>query len=119
MIDLVHILLPSLPRLLPANGLGLLVLVVPVLGLHLLDLGDVLLLRLLDRDAVVDRRLPGVVLGLALRRVLVGRSRSGVSRREDGEGDTCLEVEHAGLGGLLNVLAGSDLKQGCVRARFG
>ncbi len=49
-----------------ADGLGLLVLVVAVLALQLLDLGDVALLCLLGRDALLGHLLPGVVLGLAL-----------------------------------------------------
>ena len=57
---------PETSHLLPADGLGHLALVVPVLALELLDLGGVLLLGLLGRDAVVDQRLPRVVLGLAL-----------------------------------------------------
>lgn len=48
------------------DGLGLLSLVVAVFRLHLLDLGDVLLLCLLGCESVVDDLLPGVVLGLAL-----------------------------------------------------
>ena len=49
-----------------ADGLGLLGGVVAVLVLHLVDLGDILLLGLLGRQGVVDHLLPGVVLGLAL-----------------------------------------------------
>lgn len=61
---------PSAWHLLSANGLGLLVLIVAVRLLHLLDLGDVLLLRLLGRDTLVNCGFPGLVLGLALRRLL-------------------------------------------------
>ena len=60
---------PGASRLLPTNSLGLLVRIVPVLLLHLLDLGDVLLLGLLGGESVVDGGLPSVVLGLALRGV--------------------------------------------------
>ena len=49
-----------------ANSLGGLVLVVAVLGLHLLDLGDVLGLSLLGGETLVDILGPRVVLGLAL-----------------------------------------------------
>jgi len=61
---------PSAWHLLSANSLGLLVLIVAVRLLHLLDLGDVLLLRLLGCDTLVNRGFPGLVLGLALRRLL-------------------------------------------------
>jgi hypothetical protein len=90
---------------LPANGLGLLVLVVAVLALHLLDLGDVLLLRLLGGDAVLDGRLPRVVLGLALGCVSTSVFVAGVFKSH-------LEVEHARLGGSVKVLARSDLIEG-------
>lgn len=53
------------PRLV-ANGLGLLVLVVSVLGLELFDERDVLLLGLVRGDALVDLLLPCVLLCLAL-----------------------------------------------------
>jgi hypothetical protein len=49
-----------------ADGLGLLVLVVAVLGLQGLDEGDVLLLGLGGSQALVDELLPGGLLGLAL-----------------------------------------------------
>lgn len=50
-----------------ANSLGLLVLVISVLGLHLLDEGDVLLLGLVGVAAgVLDGLLPGALLCLAL-----------------------------------------------------
>jgi hypothetical protein len=51
---------------LPTHGLGLFVGIVAVLLLHLLDLGNVLLLSLLRGDAVINGLLPRVVLGLAL-----------------------------------------------------
>jgi hypothetical protein len=90
---------------LPANGLGLLVLVVAVLGLHLLDLGNVLLLRLLGADAILDGRLPRVVLGLALGCVSVSVFVLGIVEPH-------LEVEHARLGRSVKVLARSDLIEG-------
>lgn len=49
-----------------ANGLGLLVGVVAVRDLESLDLGDVGLLGVLSRDALLDLVGPGVVLGFAL-----------------------------------------------------
>ncbi len=49
-----------------ADSLGLLVLVVAVLGLHLLDELDVLLLGLLGGEVVVNNLLPCVLLRLAL-----------------------------------------------------
>lgn len=53
-------------NLLLTNSLGLLVLIIAILGLHLLNLGHVLLLSLLGRDALVDELLPRAVLGFAL-----------------------------------------------------
>lgn len=53
-------------RSLVANSLGDLVLVKAVLGLELLDKGDVALLGGLGGDALVDNLLPGALLGLAL-----------------------------------------------------
>lgn len=68
--NLLHPYYPLLPKwllnLLPANCLGYLVRVVSVGGLHLLDLGDILLLRLLGRGALVHLLLPGLELSLAL-----------------------------------------------------
>lgn len=71
-----------------ADGLGFLVGVVAVRLLELVDESDVLLLGLLDGLALVDDLLPRVVLGLAL------------------------QVEHAGLGGIGDLLASADLVQG-------
>jgi hypothetical protein len=101
-------LLSPAQHLVPADGLGLLVGVIPVCVLHLLDLGNVLLLRLLDGEPIPDSLVPGVVLGLALRSVLDLANCSEMKR------ETHLEVEHARLGGRLDVLAGGDLVEGCV-----
>lgn len=51
---------------LSTNGLGDLVLVEAVGGLHLLNLGDVASLGVRSRQTLLDNSLPGVVLGLAL-----------------------------------------------------
>lgn len=67
-----------------ADGLGLLVRVESVRGLHLLDLGDIFLLGLLHRDAVVNSLLPRLQLGLALWCVLVSGVFSGYGK---GAGD--------------------------------
>lgn len=56
----------SLDAALVPDSLGLLVGVEAVGLLHALDLGHVLLLRLLGGDALVDELLPGVLLCLAL-----------------------------------------------------
>lgn len=82
-----------------ADSLGLLVRVVAVGHLELLNELDVLLLSSLGGKLVLlDGLLPGVVLGLALDVVLVCRSWG--SREMRGGKRACLEVEHAGLGGL-------------------
>jgi hypothetical protein len=70
---------------LSANGLGLLGGIVAQRNLELLDESDIALLGIVGSGALVDLLLPSVVLGLAL------------------------EIEHAGLGGLGEVLANGDL----------
>lgn len=82
-------LFPLVYRLRGTDVLGNLVGVETVLGLEGVDEAGVLLLGELGGGALVDLLLPGLGLGLAL------------------------QVEHAGLGGLGDVLAVGDLEEGC------
>ena len=96
-----------------ADSLGFLVLIVAVLGLHLLDERDVLLLGLLGGDILVNNLLPCVLLRLALYgeifvlAVCALQRGLAFSKHEI----SYLQVKHARRRGLGDVLAGGDLEE--------
>jgi len=102
-----------------ADRLGHLVRIVSARVLELLHESNVLLLGLLGRGALVDDLLPGVLLVLALFTVsffdpavaLRSTPRVCDGGRGGRSGEANLDVEHAGAGGLGDVLAGGDLEQ--------
>lgn len=104
-----------------ADRLGHLVRIVSARVLELLHESNVLLLGLLGRGALVDDLLPGVLLVLALFTVsffdpavaLRSTPRVCDGGRGGRSGEANLDVEHAGAGGLGDVLAGGDLEQSC------